>query len=319
MIIAWDFDGVLNRNHDGARYVWEDEFARLVGQPASAFGAFVFGEKPSVITGEIDILDRLQEWTEATPCLITADEILDRWLAMDARPDADMITLVEQLGAAGHRQIIATNNEARRAAYIGDQMGMAAQVERIFASGPMGLAKPDPRYFQHITAELGADPDAMIFIDDRQDNVDAALSLGWNGFHFTDQTRAILPDFLECFLVKAAVARGPQERLATYGTLAPGKVNHHVVGDMAGEWSEGTVHGRLVQEGWGAAHGSPGIMLDPAGDPVPVHLFTSADLPAHWARLDAFEGPGYRRTPVTVQTADGPVIASIYALADPGV
>ena len=26
MIIAWDFDGVLNRNHDGTRYVWEDRF-----------------------------------------------------------------------------------------------------------------------------------------------------------------------------------------------------------------------------------------------------------------------------------------------------
>jgi gamma-glutamylcyclotransferase (GGCT)/AIG2-like uncharacterized protein YtfP len=47
-----------------------------------------------------------------------------------------------------------------------------------------------------------------------------------------------------------------------------------------------------------------------------VNLFESADLPDHWGRLDAFEGNGYRRTPVDVETADGMVIAMIYALAD---
>ncbi|MEM7325792.1 MAG: hypothetical protein AAF531_22090, partial [Actinomycetota bacterium] len=38
-------------------------------------------------------------------------------------------------------------------------------------------------------------------------------------------------------------------------------------------------------------------------------------LPAHWARLDEFEGPGYRRAAIEVETPDGPVAASIYRLA----
>ena len=106
------------------------------------------------------------------------------------------------------------------------------------------------------------------------------------------------------------------EALATYGTLAPGEVNHGQVKGLSGRWTTGRVRGHLRKAGWGAAHGFPGITLDPAGPEVTVSLLLSPDLSAHWARLDAFEGAGYRRVPVTVETAEGPVAAQIYALAE---
>ena len=49
---------------------------------------------------------------------------------------------------------------------------------------------------------------------------------------------------------------------------------------------------RLVPEGWGATLGYPALVLDPTGPVVEVQLFESNDLPAHWPRLDDFEGPG---------------------------
>jgi putative hydrolase of the HAD superfamily len=42
----------------------------------------------------------------------------------------------------------------------------------------MGLAKPDPRYFQTILAELQLHPDDVIFVDDKPQNVRAAATLG---------------------------------------------------------------------------------------------------------------------------------------------
>lgn len=104
-------------------------------------------------------------------------------------------------------------------------------------------------------------------------------------------------------------------RLAVYGTLRPGHPNHHVVADIAGHWFEGHIHGRLLDEGWGAALGSPGLVLDDHADAVSVWVLESSDLPSHWARLDEFEGPGYRRAPVLVRMGDGEVAASIYVLA----
>jgi gamma-glutamylcyclotransferase (GGCT)/AIG2-like uncharacterized protein YtfP len=103
-------------------------------------------------------------------------------------------------------------------------------------------------------------------------------------------------------------------RLATYGSLAPGRLNDHELGALEGRWLEGHVYGRLVDAGWGANLGFPALILDPTGLAIPVHVFESVELPAHWSRLDDFEGPGYQRVVTTVHTAVGEVDASIYVL-----
>lgn len=72
------------------------------------------------------------------------------------------------------------------------------------------------------------------------------------------------------------------------------------------------MRGHLTENGWGAALGYPAITPHPEGERVEVHLFESADFPAHWNRLDDFEGEEYARTPITVHTADGAVKAYIY-------
>jgi gamma-glutamylcyclotransferase (GGCT)/AIG2-like uncharacterized protein YtfP len=103
-------------------------------------------------------------------------------------------------------------------------------------------------------------------------------------------------------------------RLATYGSLAPGRPNHHQLDGLEGRWLAGHVNGMLVEAGWGAGLGYPALILDPDGSRIDVHIFESIDLPAHWARLDAFEGPGYQRVVTTVRTSTGDVDASIYVL-----
>ena len=109
-----------------------------------------------------------------------------------------------------------------------------------------------------------------------------------------------------------------EHRLATYGTLGPGRPNHHQLSGLEGQWSSGCVRGDLLEEGWGAPQGFPGLVLNPAGEPLTVDIFSSDDLPDHWPRLDAFEGEGYRRVVTEVSTPDGVVDACIYVLASAG-
>ena len=104
-------------------------------------------------------------------------------------------------------------------------------------------------------------------------------------------------------------------RLFVYGTLAPGRPNEHVLADIPGEWEPATVTGRLLQEGWGAAVGYPGIVLDTHGDEVQGLLFTSESLDQHWTRLDEFEGEGYERVLTSAKRPDGTTVdAYIYQL-----
>ena len=104
-------------------------------------------------------------------------------------------------------------------------------------------------------------------------------------------------------------------RLFVYGSLAPGRLNGHVLADVPGEWEPATVTGSLLQEGWGAAVGYPGIVLDERGDEVEGLLFSSESLAGYWDRLDAFEGEGYDRALTTVKLRGGRAVdAYIYRL-----
>jgi gamma-glutamylcyclotransferase (GGCT)/AIG2-like uncharacterized protein YtfP len=104
-------------------------------------------------------------------------------------------------------------------------------------------------------------------------------------------------------------------RLAVYGTLAPGQPNHGQLAHLSGQWFSGVVRGYLHNEGWGAELGFPGIVLDKDGDEVHVQILESASLETEWPRLDAFEGPGYRRVVVEAHTSTGSITAQIYVLA----
>jgi gamma-glutamylcyclotransferase (GGCT)/AIG2-like uncharacterized protein YtfP len=105
-------------------------------------------------------------------------------------------------------------------------------------------------------------------------------------------------------------------RLFVYGTLAPGRPNAHVLAPVSGTWEPATVTGTLHAEGWGAAAGYPGIVLDDSGGLVAGLLFSSDTLGEHWARLDAFEGDGYVRVLTRATRQDGTAVdAYVYALS----
>jgi len=104
-------------------------------------------------------------------------------------------------------------------------------------------------------------------------------------------------------------------RLFVYGTLVPGRANEHVLADVSGTWEPATVKGTLFEEGWGAAAGYPGVVLDEIGGVVHGFILTAGDLATHWARLDEFEGDGYERVITSAELGDGTVVeAHVYVL-----
>lgn len=110
------------------------------------------------------------------------------------------------------------------------------------------------------------------------------------------------------------------ERLFVYGSLQPGGPNEDVLGAVDGDWESAKIRGRLVDSGWGARIGYPGLLLDENAGSVVGHVLTSPTLSEHWQSLDAFEGKEYRRVqaPVTLAASGKEVRAYVYALRAEG-
>lgn len=103
--------------------------------------------------------------------------------------------------------------------------------------------------------------------------------------------------------------------LFVYGSLQPGGPNEHVLSQIQGEWSRATVRGYLMEIGWGAKLGYPGLVLEETGDSINGHVLSSPRLSEIWDKLDQFEGGEYERVKTTVTLECGESIdAYIYVL-----
>ena len=108
------------------------------------------------------------------------------------------------------------------------------------------------------------------------------------------------------------------QRLFVYGSLQPGGTNAHELERVEGTWSPGVVSGRLMQAGWGAGIGYPGLILDDGGEDVPGYVLESGALTTEWPRLDAFEGGEYARVETRVRLASGEAVAAfVYVIRNP--
>lgn len=109
---------------------------------------------------------------------------------------------------------------------------------------------------------------------------------------------------------------GASHRLAIYGSLAPGEANHHAIADLPGTWEDGIVTGVLQPCEPGDGVRFPALRWRAGGPPIVARLFLSDALPAHWVRLDAFEGTAYRRILVPVHSESGDLLAVANLYAD---
>jgi putative hydrolase of the HAD superfamily len=68
---------------------------------------------------------------------------------------------------------------------------------KVFVSFELGFLKPDLRVYSFVAEKLGVKPSEIIFVDDKEENVDAAKKAGMNGIVFKNavQLKSALSKF----------------------------------------------------------------------------------------------------------------------------
>lgn len=179
--VLFDADGVLQHQnatlHDlltavlslppeevEARYheVWEAESPILTGQ-----GSFVE-----------TMADLLVKWGRPGH----ADTFVQA--SKDIRTDEAIASIVRRLRKDGVLCCLASNQMRYRARYMSETLGYGSLFDREFYSCDIGHKKPDAAYFLAILAALELPPERVLFIDDNEANVAAALDLGMNAAVF---------------------------------------------------------------------------------------------------------------------------------------
>lgn len=108
------------------------------------------------------------------------------WIDMANPRIEGSITLLRRLRAKGVPVFALTNFGIHSFAYAQTQYDFLGEFDHAYVSGHMGVIKPDPQIYAMVEAHCGLAPQALLFADDRADNIAAATARGWQAHHFTD-------------------------------------------------------------------------------------------------------------------------------------
>lgn len=103
----------------------------------------------------------------------------DNWSAL-ARPAIDhSVRLLRALRARDVPVFALTNFGAENFPLSVAQFPFLDEFDRRYISAEMGLIKPDPAIYAALEADCGVAAKALLFTDDRADNINAAHARGW--------------------------------------------------------------------------------------------------------------------------------------------
>ncbi len=184
-----DLGGVIVRTHDHQpRARWE----RQLGMAPHALERLVFwgeaGEKAAL--GQIQP-EEVWTWVIDRLGLTPGDRAVlesDFW-AGDGVDDR-LIDYFRGL-RPGLKIALLSNAWTSLRTALESEWQIADVFDAIVVSAEVGLAKPDPRIYHLALAELGISPGEAVFLDDMQENIDAARFVGMHAVRFESTEQAI--------------------------------------------------------------------------------------------------------------------------------
>lgn len=172
--ILFDADGGIQRRPHG----WKDALGERLGfrGDPTGFLADVYDAEIPILDGGNDFIERLSTLLAHWNCTATLEEALHVWTMLDVGSEImETISSLRQRGVNCH---LASNQEAYKARYMSEVLGYRDLFDKQFYSCHIGVKKPDGGYFRAILSDLKLPPNQLLFIDDRQANVDSAREVG---------------------------------------------------------------------------------------------------------------------------------------------
>ncbi len=117
----------------------------------------------------------------------TAEEIanfrlgdIQFWVHLDSR----MMEWARQLRSAGIKTGLLSNLPQDLGVHLRNDMQIPADFDHHTFSYELRAAKPEAAIYRHAVEGLGVDPSEALFLDDRRDNVEGAITFGLHAIEF---------------------------------------------------------------------------------------------------------------------------------------
>lgn len=181
--ILWDVGGVLLTNG------WDHQ------ERTAVLGHFQLDREPfeqrhpqandAWERGRIGVEEYLRQTVFYEPRRFTPQDFVEQMKAQSKLLPQSALGILAGLAASDGLKMVAVNNEARELNdYRIAAFTLQRHLEGFFSSCYLGLRKPDPQIYRVVLDVLQRKPEETAFIDDREENVQSAATMGMNAIRY---------------------------------------------------------------------------------------------------------------------------------------
>jgi putative hydrolase of the HAD superfamily len=171
--VLFDADGVVQVVPGG----WEAGAEPYLGERTMEFLHRVWDDELPALAGQADLLPLVAAALADFGVTAAAEEV-HRAIWLRIEPVEQSLVLVRALRRNGYGVHLGTNQNRNRANHMREVLGYDALFDVSCYSWELGARKPDGAFFVEAVRRIGADPAAILFIDDSARNVAAARDAG---------------------------------------------------------------------------------------------------------------------------------------------
>jgi putative hydrolase of the HAD superfamily len=182
-VILVDADGVVIKR----RKYFSEIYAEQAGLDAKAdFLPFFQGEFRNTVVGMADLKEIIGPWLEKWKWDEGIEAFLQLWFETESNVQNDVLDYLAQLRKSGIKCYLASQQEHYRGEYILNQLGLKAKFDGTFMTNDLGVRKDDSHFFELILVQLKIPASEILFVDDEQENLDAAKAAGISTYFYRD-------------------------------------------------------------------------------------------------------------------------------------
>ncbi|MEI9969605.1 MAG: HAD family phosphatase [Terracidiphilus sp.] len=182
--VIFDYGRVLTGPPDPVAYA---ELLRITGLSADRLDQFYWKDRNAYDEGKLTGLGFWRQIARDEGLKLSEPAIaeLNLWDArMWTRGDPAMLAWQLAIKERGLLTAIVSNMGDFVHEHMVRELGWLSRFDVLVWSYQLGIAKPDPAIYRDALEKLGTQPEETLFVDDKEENVDAAVALGMKGDHF---------------------------------------------------------------------------------------------------------------------------------------
>ena len=178
--VLFDADGVVQTVPDN----WIERWGDFLDSPCDtkAFLDDIFAAEAPHAFGKPGFATSIENVLKKWGLHHKFDAVLKMWEQIELNDE--VLSLIQRIRSDGVFVGLATNQHNYRLKYMRDTMNYHQYFDSLYVSCEIGHTKPSQEYFSYIINTLRCEPSKVLFVDDSEENVVGAESIGINAVKY---------------------------------------------------------------------------------------------------------------------------------------